>query len=361
MTKRPPSPPPKHKTYFIIQKPSCQEEQEIDFFAVKKYFEDKSRLDLENTKTQVRYKLRTHSRIVHPFTIGYPCYLPSVLLAVHSKLHKSEPFHISKETNLCVHKHHGVSLYIGIYHRIDGLCSFDAQEFEVPVSDLKFVGNGQKKEQFYFVYIEEDLSLDICGVMRTPRGTSETFLFLQELRRGYYCPHTINAFSIHVMKQVTSTHPFHLSSSHRLHSSKHLKQWKENKGNFVNYYLSPLKRRLKFSFCSFHWFNFCNVGGLGEKNKEQLCCNANEHIYKALPETLCFSLLLLAILEDVLLAVAQKALSGLLYFLIQNTMTLFGEGLVLQHISQYQYCIIQQLDSFCSVITKPITVNYTAS
>lgn len=53
-------------------------------------------------------------------------------------------------------------------------------------------------------------------------------------------------------------------------------------------------------------------GGRRRKNKEWLCCNANEHIYKALPETLYFSLLLLTILEDVLVAVAQKALSGLL-------------------------------------------------
>lgn len=104
------------------------------------------------------------------------------------------------------------------------------------------------------------------------------------------------------------------------------------------------------------------MGGEEEqKKKRKLCCNANEHIYKALPAMLSFSSLLLAILEDVLVAVAQKALSGLLYFLILNTVTLVGEGLVLQHISQYQYCIIQQLDSFCSVITKPITVNYTAS
>lgn len=38
----------------------------------------------------------------------------------------------------------------------------------------------------------------------------QDFYFSRTLRRGYYCPHTINAFSIHVMKEVTSSHPFYL-------------------------------------------------------------------------------------------------------------------------------------------------------
>lgn len=70
-------------------------------------------------------------------------------------------------------------------------------------------------------------------------------------------------------------------------------------------------------------------GGEGQeeqKEKRWLCCNANEHIYKALAAMLSFSSLLLATLEDVLVAVAQKALSGLLYFLIWNTVTLFLRG-----------------------------------
>lgn len=55
----------------------------------------------------------------------------------------------------------------------------------------------------------------------------------------------------------------------------------------------------------------------GRKNKKRRdSCNANEHIYKALPAMLSSSSLLFATLEDVLVAVAQKALSGLLYFFI---------------------------------------------
>lgn len=57
------------------------------------------------------------------------------------------------------------------------------------------------------------------------------------------------------------------------------------------------------------------MGGGRRGRKEKLCCNANEHIYKTLKKP-CFSLRLLTILEDVLVAVAQKALSRLLYFLI---------------------------------------------
>lgn len=56
----------------------------------------------------------------------------------------------------------------------------------------------------------------------------------------------------------------YVSSPHRLHSNKHLKLWKEKKGNSGKYYICPLKRRLTFSFCSIHWFNFCEVrGGVG--------------------------------------------------------------------------------------------------
>jgi len=133
---------PKHKTCFIVQKPSCYEEQAIDVFAVKKNIlkAKKSRLE-DNTKTQVRHKMRTHARIIHPFTLGYLCYLPFDLPAVHSKLHKPEPFHISKEADLCVDKRHGVSLHIGIYHRIAGLCHLMSRnlrrQFETFSSSLR--------------------------------------------------------------------------------------------------------------------------------------------------------------------------------------------------------------------------------
>lgn len=64
---------PKHKTCFIIQKTDYYEEQEINFFAVKKNTSKvkKSKLDLDNTKTQVRYKMRIDSRIIRPFSIRY--------------------------------------------------------------------------------------------------------------------------------------------------------------------------------------------------------------------------------------------------------------------------------------------------
>ena len=206
----------------------------------------------------------------------------------------------------------------------------------------------------------------MCGVDNAQEELLQGFYFEQILSRAYYCPQNING-SIHIRKQATSTHPFCLPVI--ITQISFMQVWMEilegKEREYCKLLHIPSEGRLKFSFCSFHSFNFCNGGGRKRdkrrKKKKQLCCNANEHIYKALPETVCFSLLLLAILKDILLAVAQKALSVLLYFLIQNAMTLFGEGLVLQHISQYQYCIIQQLDSFCSVITKPITVNYTAS
>lgn len=64
--------------------------------------------------------------------------LPAFCLAVDSKLHQSKPFHVSKETMvLCVHKHHGVSLSMDIWHRINAPCSFDDWEFEMPISDFK--------------------------------------------------------------------------------------------------------------------------------------------------------------------------------------------------------------------------------
>lgn len=53
-------------------------------------------------------------------------------------------------------------------------------------------------------------------------------------------------------------------------SNRHQKEWKEKKGNFASYSISPQKRMLKFSCCLFHWFHVCKWGGVGETQKEEI-------------------------------------------------------------------------------------------
>lgn len=136
---------------------------------------------------------------------------PSAVLAVYSKLHKSEPFHISNETNLYVHKHHGISLYIAKYVPRNSwpLFIWWIGIWDASIRLLSSSLAMHRKRTVLYTLRRVFPWIHVTW-WELPRGTSARFLFDKTLRRGYYCLHTINAFSIHVMKQVTSTHPFYL-------------------------------------------------------------------------------------------------------------------------------------------------------